>query len=178
MKEPMIELADTTFRAYRKKNSAIALHLKSYLIVHTDAAFRAKLKAAHAKRRIIHGAPSTLMGLSLFLNDLPRCWIRLPGKAQHECDSATYSESPVKRWAATSGLMVREDVSDYNKERILHDFWVETILGDKNVEDCIADMKLVFCLNFPGRTRDEELVIQRKVPVVTRFVVRGSSTKR
>jgi len=48
-------------------------------------------------------------------------------------------------------------------------FWVETILGDKNVEDCIADMKLMFRLNFPGRPRDEELLIRRKVPVVTRF---------
>jgi hypothetical protein len=37
-----IELADTTFRAYKKKNGATVLHLRTYLIVYADADFRAK----------------------------------------------------------------------------------------------------------------------------------------
>jgi hypothetical protein len=175
MKNALIELADTTFRAYRKKNGAIALHLRSYLIVHTDAAFRAKREEARAKRRV--GTLSTLRELSLFVDVSPRCWIRLPGKTQHECDLVYYSEYPVKRPTVNSELIVFEEVNDHYKECILHHFWVDTILGDKNVEPCIADMKLIFRLNFPGRARDEELLIRRKVPVVTRFVARGSAPK-
>lgn len=128
MKKAMIELADTTFRAYRKKNGATALHLRSYLIVHTDAAFRAKWNAARAERRIILGAPS---GLSLFLKGLPRCWVRLPGKEQHECDLATYSVSRVQRWAENSGLMILEDVSHYNKECFLHHFGWKRFLATR-----------------------------------------------
>jgi len=128
----MIELADTTFRAYRKKSGAIALHLRGYLLVHTDAGFR----------------------LSAYLRDI-RCWITLPGKKEHECDSVSFSE-----WT----------VCKYDGQCMLHDLWVSTIIPDDDLRNCVADMKLMYHINFTGHPVEEPAFIERKVPVVARFV--------
>lgn len=66
----MIELADTTVRAYRKKSGFISLHLRSYLLIHTDIGFR----------------------LSAYLKDI-RCWITLPGRKEHAFDWVSVSEA-------------------------------------------------------------------------------------
>jgi hypothetical protein len=71
----MIELADTTFRAYRKKSGAVALHLRGYLLIYTNAGFR----------------------LSAYLRDI-RSWITLPGKKAYECDSVSFSERTVCKY--------------------------------------------------------------------------------
>ncbi len=55
----MIELSDTTFRAYKKKDGDMALHLRGYFLVHTNVGFR----------------------LGAYLEDI-RCWITLPGRAE------------------------------------------------------------------------------------------------
>jgi len=178
MKKPAIELADTTFRAYRKRNGAIALHLRSYLLVHTNPDFRAEWERARTKWRAIIGGHPMPAGLSLFLDVTDGCSIRLPGKQEVACE-VSYSTWPVPRSAKKPGLLF-EDVAD--DESMLFDFWVKTVVSKENVEDCIGEMKLRFRLSFPGRIRPEEVLIQRRVPVVTRFstkqglsVVRGNS---
>jgi hypothetical protein len=77
----MLELADTTFRAYRKKRGGAALHLRGRLLIHTDASFR----------------------LSAYLKTL-RCWITLPGHSEIECDSVAYSEHPLCKFDGRSML--------------------------------------------------------------------------
>lgn len=128
----MIELADTTFRAYRKKTGAIALHLRGYLVVHTNVGFR----------------------LSVYLRDI-RCWITLPGKKEHECDSVAFSE-----WTACK----------YDGRCMLHGLWVSTIVRDEEVRNCVADMKLMYDISFTGHPSEQPAFIERKVPVITQFV--------
>jgi hypothetical protein len=36
----MIDLADTTFRAYRRQDGRITLHLKTFLLIHAEIGFR------------------------------------------------------------------------------------------------------------------------------------------
>jgi len=71
----MIELADTTFRAYKKKDGGISLHLRGYLLVHTNAGFR----------------------LSAYLKNI-KCWIRLPGRKEQELDSVAISDDTVCKY--------------------------------------------------------------------------------
>jgi len=68
----MIDLADTTFRAYKMRRGSISLHLRSYLIVHTDASF----------------------SLTAYLKDI-KCWLTLPGRSEQELDSVSVSEAVV-----------------------------------------------------------------------------------
>jgi hypothetical protein len=70
----MIELADTTIRAYRKKSGFISLHLSTFLLVHTNVGFR----------------------LGAYLRDI-RCWITLPGRKEYAFDWVSFSEAPVCR---------------------------------------------------------------------------------
>jgi hypothetical protein len=67
----MIELADTTIRAYKKKDGSISLHLRSFLLVHTNAGFR----------------------LAAYLKDV-RCWITLPGRKEQAFDWVSVTEVP------------------------------------------------------------------------------------
>ena len=67
----MIELADTTFRAYKKRSGFISLHLRSFLLVHTGVGFR----------------------LSAYLKEV-RCWITLPGSKEQAFDSVSIGDAP------------------------------------------------------------------------------------
>jgi len=86
VKKVKFELADTTFRARRKKNGAITLHLKTYLLLHADADFHSKIKEAYPKWSEIIAGTIGPRGLSAFLNGRPRCWLRLPDKKEKECE--------------------------------------------------------------------------------------------
>ena len=129
----MIELADTTFRAYRKKSGAIALHLRGYLLVHSDAGFR----------------------LSAYLRDI-RCWITLPGRKEHECDSVAFNDCVA---------------CEYDGRCMLHSFWVSTIIPDRHLKTCVADMKLMYHLSSTGNSCEEPALIKRQVPIITRFAL-------
>jgi hypothetical protein len=72
----VIDIADTTFRAYKKKRGGISLHLRSYLLVHTNVGFK----------------------LSAYLKDI-RAWIRLPGGKEEEIDSVAISEHLVYKFS-------------------------------------------------------------------------------
>ena len=72
----MIDLADTTFRAYKKKHGGISLHLRSYLLIHTNLGFK----------------------LSAYLRDI-RAWITLPGGKEEEINSVAFSEHIVCKFS-------------------------------------------------------------------------------
>ena len=71
----MFELADTTFRAYKKKDGRVSLHCRGYLLVHTNAGFR----------------------LDAYLRDI-HCWLTLPKTKEHECDSVAFSYDTQARY--------------------------------------------------------------------------------
>ena len=79
----MIELADTTIRAYKKKNGFISLHLRSFLLVHTNVGFR----------------------LAAYLKDI-RCWIALPGRNEQAFDWVSVSEAPACK--VDQGIMAHD----------------------------------------------------------------------
>ncbi|MGA2178432.1 MAG: hypothetical protein ABSH15_02460 [Verrucomicrobiota bacterium] len=164
-----IELADTTFRAYKKKNGAIALHLRTHLIVYADADFRAKLRNSRPSLKL--GEPMKPFGLSAFLKERPRCWIQLPARKPYECE-LSYSCFPERRSIErpAGGIWVTYDFEDITDEEcVLFFFLAQLTIGDKKIERLsIADMKLVFHTNFPGRASNEKIVIRRKIPIVKR----------
>jgi hypothetical protein len=152
-----IELADSTFRAYKKKNGATALHLRTYLIVYADADFRAKIRNAQPSV----DNPTERYGLSAFFKESPRCWLKLSGKKERECEFfyGVFPETrSIERPAGDVGVTyVYEDIM-YEK-CVLFFFHVNTIFrdvdvfGKKNILGLsIANMKLVFHINFPGRS--------------------------
>jgi hypothetical protein len=168
-----IELADTTFRAYKKENGAVALHLRTHLIVYADAKFRAKLRETRPTFPINLNEPMKPLGLSAFLNESPRCWLQLLGRKQCECE-LSYSCFPVtrskERPVGTAGKWVTYETEDIADEKCtLFYFSAKMIFRDENIEETsIANMKLVFWINFPGRPSNEKIIIWKKVRVVRR----------
>jgi hypothetical protein len=163
-----IELADTTFRAYKKKTGAIVLHLRTYLIVYADSVFRAKIRKASPSLKL--DEPMKPAGLSAFMKESPRCWLQLPNRKQCECD-LSYSCFPVTRSKErAAGKWVTYEIEDIaDKECTLFFFWAKVIISDRSIESLsIADVKLVFHINFPGRASNEKIVIRRKAPIVRR----------
>ena len=79
----MFEIVDGTFRAYKKKNGNISLHLRTYLLVHTNAGFR----------------------LSTYLMNL-KAWLKLPQKNEIEIDDISFSEAVVCKY--TNDIMVHD----------------------------------------------------------------------
>ena len=169
-----IELADTTFRAYKKKDGATALHLRTYLIVYADADFRAQIWKAQSSLKL--DEPEKPVGLYAFMKGLPRCWLQLPGRKQCECNVG-YSPFPETRsiHRPAGGPWVtfdREDITDeecvlfyFSGYMIFRDV---DIFGDGNFRGLsIANMKLAFHINFPRRS-PEQIVFRRKVPIVRR----------
>ena len=170
-----IELADTTFRAYKKKSGAIVLHLRTHLVVYANSDFRKKIHAARLSLKL--DEPEKPSGLSAFMKEHPRCWLQLPGRKQSECQVgyAFYPETrsiehrEVGPWVSFS----REDIAD--DECVLFFFSGYMVVRDYDVFGkgnsrglSIANMKLVFHLNFPGRAIGEKVIMQRKVPIVRR----------
>jgi len=167
-----IELADTTFRAYRKKNGATALHLKTHLIIQANAEFRSKIQNARPwinKQR---------HGLSAFMAKHPECSLKLSNGQKLECELVGYCPDPESRSIShpTGGGYVTFESQDITDgECLLFRFYVEMILRDKSksIFDegnhrgvSIAYMKLAFYINFPDRPQNERIIFQRKVPIV------------
>ena len=170
-----IELADTTFRAYKKKNGATVLHLRTHLIVYAKADFRAKIREAQPSFEL--GEPKKPCGLSAFMKEHPRCWLQLPGRKKSECQVgyACYPEMrSIERSAGGPWVTFdREDISD--DECVLFFFSGYMVVRDLNVFGkgnvhgvSIANMKIMFHINFPGRSAGEKIIIRRKVPIVRR----------
>ena len=172
----VIELADTTFRAYKKGNGATILHLRTHLIVYADANFRAKIKNAWPTQEL--GEEWKPCGLSVFMNKGPQCWLKFPGAKQRECEIsyACFPEARSIQHPAGDGFVTMEQKFITDEECVLFLFFAHMILsketnmfGDGNFRGVsVADMKLVFHLNFPGRRSDEKVVMRRKVPIVRR----------
>ena len=165
-----IELADTTFLAYRKKDGSIVLHLTSYLTLRADAAIRSKLETSRRTLPMIMSGIQRPEGLCVLLSKFPRCWIQLPGRKRIECD-VSYSVWPASRPTRKS-CPVMESVDD-NGYTLFH-FWAKAFTRDKQLDDCIADFRLELWLDCPGSSQRKQ-VIQRKAPVVTRFVYNKST---
>ena len=72
----MFEVVDGTFRAYKKKNGNISLHLRTYLLVYTNLGFR----------------------LNAYLKDL-KGWLKLPDKNEIEIDKISYSQAVVCKYS-------------------------------------------------------------------------------
>jgi hypothetical protein len=167
-----IELADTTFRAYKKKKGATVLHLRTHLIVYADADFRTKIREARPSLKL--DEPMKPAGLSAFMNEHPRCWLQFLDRKQRECE-LSYSCYPETRSIElpAGDRWVTYDFKDITDEEcLLFFFWVNIIVrdvdifGKGNAHVGIADMKLVFQIDFPGRVSEEKVVIRRKVPLV------------
>ena len=172
-----IELPDTTFRAFKKKTGAIALHLRTHLIVYADAAFRAKIQEARPTFPLNLEEPMKPSGLSAFFKEHPCCWLQFPGGKPCECE-VSYGCYPERRWIERpSGdrwvTSHPEDITD--EECVLFFFHIKLIyrgrdfFGKGNVHGVIvANLKMTFDINFPGRTLGEKIIIRRKVPIVRR----------
>jgi len=169
-----IELADATFRAYKKKSGATSLHLRTWLIVYADADFRTKIQNARPSLNL--NEPTKPSGLSAFMKEFPRCYLQLPNKRRQECE-VSYSCYPAARSIQRPAgghwiTLERQDIAD--EECTLFYFWVATIIRDGNIfgeglaDVLIAGMKLIFHINFPGRAPNEKIVIRRKVPIIRR----------
>lgn len=165
-----IELADTTFRAYHTKDGSIVLHLTSYLTLRADAAIRSKLETSRRNLSTIMSGNEKPEGLCVLLSRFPRCWIQLPGRKRTECD-VSYSAWPASRPTRKS-CPVMESVDD-NGHMLFH-FWAKASIRDKQLDDCIAEFRLELWFDYPG-SGPRKQVIQRKAPVVTRFLYNKST---
>jgi len=171
-----IELADTTFRAYKTGNGDIALHLRTYLMVYANADFLAKIRNARPSLNLYE--PEKPAGLSAFMKEHPRCWLQLPGRKQRECE-LSYSCYPASRSIQRPSrpgwvTLETQDIADEEstifycsaKMTVRGD---EDIFGDGNVSGLIiANMKMVFEINFPGHAPGQTIVMRRKVAVTRR----------
>jgi hypothetical protein len=176
-----IELADTTFRAYKKKNGATVLHLRSYLVVYADVNFRTKIREAGGMADWTDWNEELMKkrGLSAFFKVSPNCWLKFPNGERHKC-SVGYCYDPEARSflrPASDGQLYfqKEDITD--GECVLFLFFIEVILRDKNTDIfgdgnlfglSVAEMQLSFCINFPERPPNEKIVFKRRVPIVRR----------
>jgi len=172
-----IELADTTFRAYKKKSGATVFHLRTFLVVYADENFRAKIRGDGLI--IDWNEPRKPHGLSAFLEVSPDCWLKLSNGERLKCRIGYCGEPEACSFyrPASDGRLYfqKEDITD--GECVLFHFFVEAILRDKNADIfgdgnyfglSMADMQLSFCINFPNRPRNEKIVFKRKVPIVRR----------
>lgn len=161
-----IELADTTFRAHKKRDGTTALHLKTYLIVYADAAFRAKIQDARASLNL--EAPDNPCGIQAFMKQSPRCWLQLPNRRQDECEIYRFGRYPASRLIerpANGGWVTHQIEFIADEQCTLFYFWVRLVVADTKIERLsIAKMKLLFHINFPGRLKDK-ITIRKHVPV-------------
>jgi hypothetical protein len=110
------------------------------------------------------------LGLSAFFKQSPRCWLQLPGRKPRECElcyscfpETRLKERPAGKWVAFE----TEDIAD--EECALFHLWSKMILQDGNIADTsIANMRLIFWIDFPGRPSNERIIIRKKVPVIRR----------
>ena len=129
-----IELADTTFRAHKKRDGTIALHLKTYLIVYAAAEFRAKIWEAWPSSNLEE--PIGPCGIVAFMKGPPRCWLQLPSMRQRKCQLRMFGSYPVNRfiWCPTNDGMLAprsEDIAD--EECALFHFRVKLIVEDTKI---------------------------------------------
>jgi hypothetical protein len=175
MKKP-IELADTTFRAYKKRNGATILHLRTHLIVYADADFRTKIK--NAQPSLNWDKPEKPSGLSAFMKEFPQCWLKFPGAKQFECEVSytCFPEARSIQHPTGDGYVTMENKYITDGKCVLFMLFAHVILksdtnifGDGNYSGVsMADMKLVLHINFPGLASDKKIVFLRKVPIVRR----------
>jgi hypothetical protein len=127
----MFELVDGTFRAYKKKNGNISLHLKTYLLVYTNLGFR----------------------LSAYLKDL-NGWLKLPRQNEIEIEQISYSDALV---------------CSYTNDTMVHHFWLSTVLTEKDIKPCVADLRIMLHLSFTGHSYEKPKYLTKKVFVVPVF---------
>jgi len=68
---PLVEISESTFRAYKIRNGDISLRLKGYLIINTNTGFN----------------------FEHYLRDV-RCWLIFPNNIKHECRSVGIGVRP------------------------------------------------------------------------------------
>jgi hypothetical protein len=110
------------------------------------------------------------------MKEHPRCWIQLLGRKLHECEVSHGCFPAVRSSYCPAGkLLVYEPDDVADKECTLFYFGAKIIyregdiFGAGNINGLsVANLKLVFCINFPGRASDEKIIIRRKVPIVRR----------
>jgi hypothetical protein len=92
----MFELVDGTFRAYKKKDGRIALHSRTYLLIHTNVGFR----------------------LSAYLPGGVRAWLKIPERKEVEIEEISFSDAVVR--CNSENIMVHDFwMSTYLDERKL-----------------------------------------------------------
>ena len=170
-----IEVADTTFGAYKKRDGSVALHLITYLIVYANADFRTQIRKATPSLNL--DEPMKPAGLGTFMKECPRCWLQLPGRKPQNCELSYACYPATRSILRPSGAhwftYEPQDITD--GESILFSFWAtmivrdEDIFGGLNVRGLtIANMKVAFDINFPGRPPGEKIIMRKKAPVVRR----------
>ena len=97
----MLRLADTSIRLYRKKNGKISLHLRSYLIVTTNAGFRLSAYLKEISCRLTLPSGEVIVFDKISYSDDLTCKYELNTMVHDFWASATTDMHPIKDSVAT-----------------------------------------------------------------------------
>lgn len=92
----------------------------------------------------------TNKGFSLteYVKDM-RCWIGLPGKKEQIADLLTVGVS-----------------CTYDKQVMIHDLTVSTVLKEREIKLCAVDLRMMFHVSFAGHSSEEPTFLRRKAVAV------------
>ena len=171
-----IDIADSTLRAYRKKNLTTVLHLRTFLVVNADSSFRDRIK--NTTPIVKPGEPLKPWGISAFFTKHPTCKIQIPqygaveGDVSFACLPEMYTEEVPsgEKWVTYKYHVITS--YDY----ILFRIHVELNIGRKPIyELSIGNITLNLFPNFPGRPAEKKIVIKKTILTGFIFLVQSMS---
>lgn len=127
----ILDLSDTTIRAFKKKNGRISFHLKSFIFVTTTVNF----------------------SFTYYLREF-HCSFTLPNGHKIEFNNTAIG---VKYFFP------------YEFNIMAYPFNASTVSDLRDIEDCLAELNIIYRISFTGHPSETSETLQKIVPVVTFF---------